>query len=431
MIVSPLRAEADLVGGRVWLSWAADLDADAGERPADIPRLWLRRKELDFEFTPLDPSPGAAPDPRLVFDSDPAFPETVGTVTTFDVPTVFVPEGTAAEVGSVSGGDPPVELIRYVRRLVRDPLGRVVRVEQQVLDVGRSAEGLPAGRTCYYELAADPAVPGPDGRPRRSRAMATPTDRHSTARWLYDELPSSITRHDVVTGPPADAPALPESRRQSGQLRRFIDPIGCAVDHLRSRADQLTGLRDIDSVDARLLPHLAATVGWDLAVDRPIPEQRHEIRHAARLYRITGTVPGCGLWVKRLVDWDAEIAEFWPNVFLTNDTGNPDDPDDHGSRTVDTADAQLVASLGGPDDGADYTYDTSPGGRYAFDGVGIFVTPESTSSAREVLRRRARLLANASVFLPTNMRPVVVLQGQPEALTDRRPVAVTDSGEIT
>ena len=87
-------------------------------------------------------------------------------------------------------------------------------------------------------------------------------------------------------------------------------------------------------------PPRVAWLGWDLSHGKPIPIQRHEIKYAARaLRRDRHACPARMLWVKRLTGWDARVKEFWRNVFFTNDLGNPDDPADHGSRTVDTADA--------------------------------------------------------------------------------------------
>ena len=127
---------------------------------------------------------------------------------------------------------------------------------------------------------------------------------------------------------------MPEASPENGQLRRFVDLFGAGFDHLRSRADGLRDLHAVDTVDYRMLPHMAAWLGWDLSHDKPIPLQRHEIKYAAQLYRITGTLPGSMIWVKRLTGWDARVKEFWRNVFFTNDLGNPDDPDDRGSRTA-------------------------------------------------------------------------------------------------
>ncbi len=158
-----------------------------------------------------------------------------------------------------------------------------------------------------------------------------------------------------------------------------------------------------------MLPHLAAWLGWNLSVDQPIPLQRHEVRYAAQLYRITGTVPGCVLWAKRLTGWDVQVREMWRTVFVTNDLGNPGDPDDRGSRTLDCSDAALLARLGTADDVGDYTYDAGPDGLHAFTVVAFYATPDPAQTVDDVLARRGRLLNGTTFFLPFNLRAAVVL----------------------
>lgn len=414
MKVGALTAEADLLGGRVRARWTV------ARTPGDPePVFRLRRKTRDFTFPPLSPGED---DPYAVLDGP---LEALGAVRTFALPPG---PADAVEVASVLGSG-SVELLRVTRRTTGDV------VEVEVLDPGPDGRGLAAGRPLYYELGWEP--PGRPGELETRQAVAVPTARGSGGAALWELLPDVLRRHDVVPGPeraewagiPERGTRTPDSvdpRERAGQLRRLLDVVGAGVDHLRSRADGLRDLRDVDAVDARLLPHLAAWVGWDLGWDRPVPARRHEIRYAAKLYGLTGTVPGVAVWTKRLTDWDVDVQEFWRNVFVTNDTGNPDDPRDAGSRTVDTADAALLASLGGRDDRGDYTYDTSPQGRYAFDKVGLFVEPtvedgaggRRTEPAVDVLRKRARLLRSTDRFLPVNMRAVVVVGGTDEVTDD-------------
>jgi hypothetical protein len=96
-------------------------------------------------------------------------------------------------------------------------------------------------------------------------------------------------------------------------------------------------------------------------------------------------------------------------VFVSNDLGNPDDPNDRGSRTVDTTNAALLASIGTPDDGCDYSYDTSPDGLHAFTVVAFYAIPDPAQTVDDVLARRGRLLNGRNLFLPFNLRPAVVL----------------------
>lgn len=357
MRIENFTAAADVVGLRVTVGW--DVVLEGAETPADVPAITVRRKERDFAF-PAD-------DAAFVVYASTAFPPDGGTVTEIDLGGRLLPDGgraltTAESVArGVAGRD--VEVLRRTRTTETGPDGRVSGRHETVLDPGPDGAGLTARTTYYYELVigADASTAG------RPRAIATPTAAFGSGRLLYEQLPAVYRRHDVVSARGSRAAgAVPEAAPDNGQLRRFLDVFGAGVDHLRGRADGLRDLRDVDNVDARLLPHLAAWLGWNLSRDLPIPQQRHEVRYAAHLYRITGTLPGCTVWGKRLTGWDVEVREMWRNVFVTNDLGNPDDPADHGSRTLDTSDAAALAARGTVDDAIDYTYDASPDGRHAF-----------------------------------------------------------------
>jgi phage tail-like protein len=410
--VGSFTAESDLVGRRVRVSWEVSLDE--GEGLGAAPAVVLRRKERDFEF----PAPGGD-DPFLVYDSS-AFPPPGTTVTEIDLGeeaaaagrTVTTADSVARELGGV-----PVEVLRRTRTVLLDATRTPVGLRDEILDVADRPEGLDPGTTYYYELAGD-ALPA--GDPDAFRAVATPTEVHRSGRALYDQLPSALRRLDVTKGPPRDTGAVPEASPENGQLRRFVDLFGAGLDHLRSRAEGLRDVHAVDSVDYRFLPHLAAWLGWDLSHGKPIPIQRHEIKYAAQLYRITGTVPGCVIWVKRLTGWDAQVKEFWRNVLFTNDLGNPDEPGDRGSRSLDTADAALLAGMGTVDDAVDYVCDTGTGqdARYSLTAIGVFAAPLPEDDAAAVVQKRARVLQSADEFLPFNLRAVVIVETDTVAATD-------------
>jgi phage tail-like protein len=416
-------ATADIVGRRVQAAWTVHLDPT--ETLADVPRVRLRRKLRDFEFPAM-----TASDPFGVYDSS-AFPPGDGIVTEFELGRVSEQDRrTITHVESVARpvDGVPVEVLRRVRSTTFDLAGRATSRTDSILDVDASPLGLTPGTTYYYELVC-PDLPA--GDPAERRAVATPTELHRTGRELYESLPAIYRRHDVVKGSERDRGAIPEANRDAGQLRRFIDLFGSSADHLRSRADGLRALHDVDGVDYRILPRLAAMLGWDLSHGKPIPIQRHEIKYAAHLYGMTGTVPGCLIWIKRLTGWDVRLKEFWRNVFFTNDLGNPADPSDHGSRTVDTSKPALVASIGRFEDTVDYVYDTGtgPDDWYAYNMIGIFATPRADETVTDVLRKRGRLLSNASIFLPYNLRLTVIFETETRRETAVETLGVTRTSD--
>jgi phage tail-like protein len=232
---------------------------------------------------------------------------------------------------------------------------------------------------------------------------------------MYEWLPAMYARHDVVARPRTEgADGVPEAAQRGGQLRRFLDLFGSSLDLLRESAEDLRDLHAVDDTDARLLPLLANWVGWDLSFGASVPIQRSEIKYAADLYRVTATLPGCVGWVKRVTGWPCRVKEFCPNVFFSNDVGTSilQRPGDRGSRTVNTADAGLLSRIGGPDDDLDYSYDTgtTDADWYAYNAVGLFIEPPPDEPDSQIAVKRDRLKRNLPLFLPVNIRGVVILR---------------------
>lgn len=307
MRVVDLSAEADLVGRRLRIGWTFVLEG--AETLADIPHVRLRRKLRDFAF-PLPP----ADEPYLVYDSA-AFPPP-GSVAA-ELPGWERREGgerTLAFVDTVARtvGDQEVEVLRRTVSTVyaADGLPRSRRVE--LLDVGGVPGAFVPGTTYFYELTPASGVP--------QRAVAAPAEAYGMARTLYEALPAVYRRHDVVARPAsADAiPWVPELAGRSGQLRRFLDPFGTALDLLRSSAEGLRGLHDLDGGDYRHLPRLAHLIGWELGPNDPVPLQRNELKHATRLYKGVGTVPTLRAMVTRYSGWTTRVAEFGQSIARSN-----------------------------------------------------------------------------------------------------------------
>jgi hypothetical protein len=401
-----LTAAPDLVGGRIVLRWGWALEP--GDTLADIPAVAIRRRTHDLAF---------ADDALPVYDTTKTLP---GTLTELELAPIAEPgRRTVVHADSIARTDlapfagVPMELARITTATTRDLSGQPLEQTRTLLDAGLppfdsapASWGLDPVPVQYYALSW---TDGDGGHVATAGArVGVP---HGHGALLYDLLPEVHRRLDTVARP-ADAPSapgIPEAAPRSGQLRRLLDVAGASFDAVRSTADGLRTLRDTHDADLRFLGLIAQGIGWPLDVKLPVARQRHQLRYAAGLYRETGTIPGCLIWVKRLTGWDCRLREFARNVFFSNDLGNPDDPTDRGSRSADCSDPVRLATLGTVDDDFDYTYDTGTGRAnfYAFNVVGIFVDPGSDPRS-EITRKRALLLGSTHLWLPLNMRAVVI-----------------------
>ncbi|MBB6253160.1 phage tail protein [Nitrospirillum iridis] len=317
MKVTGFAARADIVGRRIRVTW--QFVPGMGETLADIPPVTLRRKRRDYAY----PAPGA-PDPYLVYDSTGFPPPPVaGVLTVTDLDgweeigdgerRVFEPLSVA-----IFTGGRYIEILRRTTATVFDLGGVARRQEVEILDAGASPGALLANQVYYYQLfSASLPDGGADATPYRSAAQVT--DSYGQNRALYLSLPEIYRRHDVQVRP--DTPgstSVPELSPNFGQLRRFIDPFGIALDSLRGTAEGLRTLHDVDAVDGKYLPTLAQWIGWDLSVDVDIPQQRNEIKAASRLYRLVGTLPGLRALVTQYTGWSTQVAEFAQNIAQSN-----------------------------------------------------------------------------------------------------------------
>lgn len=316
MRIESFAAGADLIGRRVLLRWT--FVPVPGESTVDWPVVAVRRKQRDFAFPPR-----TADDPYLVYDSTRFPPAPVpGVLSVVDLPdqdrtegALRVREQTVTVADLTSGA--PREILRRTERTVFDADRTVLRREVELLDVGGAGGLLDPGVPYYYELDS-PALPeGPERD--RFRVTATPGEVHGNHRTLYELIPEVYRRHDTVTRvPDAATGLLPEANVAGGQLRRFVDTFGAAVDTMLSSADGLRSLRDVSDVDHKFLPLLAQWIGWDLTVEGDVARQRNEIATAPRLYGAVGSIPGLRSVVDHYTGWSTRVAEFAQHITRTN-----------------------------------------------------------------------------------------------------------------
>ena len=108
------------------------------------------------------------------------------------------------------------------------------------------AGALVPGVAYYYRLFAPPGAA--DAPPQAETLVG---DSFALNRWLYDQLPAIYRRGDVKTGPGITGGELvPEAAARGGQLRRLVDLFGLAMDAVRSSADGLKLITDVDAAPA-------------------------------------------------------------------------------------------------------------------------------------------------------------------------------------
>jgi len=216
--------------------------------------------------------------------------------------------------------------VRVVRRERTFPLlpddGDVVHDETgPVIDRLVDTRRTPLTRYYYTVFAYDGTdFHAGDG----SRASALATDDHGLAETLYRLLPAVHQRDDVALRPDeirALPPAvqeglrvLPPELRGRGQLRRFLAAATAPLALLRSTAEALPQLHDVDRVPPDFLPLLAAFLDWRTDRTLPVFAQRNEVRAAPRLYRTVGSVPNLRSIVTRYTGFKSRIVEYGEHI---------------------------------------------------------------------------------------------------------------------
>lgn len=168
--------------------------------------------------------------------------------------------------------------------------------------------GLEPGATYYYKAFVGSGGAFTSGP--LFEASATATGTYGLSQKLYDLLPAIHRYYDEPS------PSL----AGTGQLRRFLQPLGAALDHVRGLTENLSSRHDVFEADLARLPHLAQWIGWAPDLTLPGQLQRTDILFAPAIFESVGTAPNVKALVNRMTGWRCELKEFAHNVFLTNAT---------------------------------------------------------------------------------------------------------------
>jgi hypothetical protein len=329
------------------------------------------------------------------------------------------------------GTPPDRELVRVIRRTTSaagTPVSATVRITDR--------QDLVAG-TIYYYTAF---VGSSSSYSRATQSSALASGRYGTS--MFAALPQADRVRDT-TAPAPFTVALADTAK--GQLERYVDTVEAHLDLLRGSVSGLQDLHGVRRADARLLPHLAHLVGWQLKDYLDEDAQRVEVGFAAEFYRTVGSSANIGALVNRLTGWDARVREFVRNVLVTFDstrqqqlasgpvayldgsmTGNPAPPPDLFYRTVppgsvDTSDPLAMYRLRNRlfEDTSVYSYDcgtpTQDGFQrddsnwYARDTAGIYIVPETDTEVFTLQAEWDRIRQILQDFLPINVRAIFIL----------------------
>jgi phage tail-like protein len=337
-------------------------------------------------------------------------------------------------------GDPRDRvLVASIRRELPPEGGPPRRTTVRVVD----RAGLVAGTTYYYTafVGGRPSLFAGGRPPRYSRltqasALATASGRHD----LFPLLSRADQERDTV---PPEPFAVAVAEHGRGQLERFVRVAEAHADMLLGMVDALGEVHDARRADARVLPAMAAMLGWRPREVVDEEGRRNEIAVAAELYRGVGTVASFGEMISRLTGWPAVARDMVRNVLLSWDESRVErlqagqayldgevraqgDPPVLVTRpvprgSVDTADAVAMQRLRDrdPRDATAHTYDVGradgSGGPvpddttwYARDTLGVHLQPPPGVDRAAVAAAWGWVRQMLAEFLPIQVRTVLI-----------------------
>lgn len=230
-----------------------------------------------------------------------------------------------------------VVIVRRERTFPRDASDGEIVYDGSPVAAASDTTATPQHTYYYTVYAVEEDEPGSPPQPPVWRADAgaqawalSTTDFGSTAK-LYSLLPGVHQVRDaglddadlerLALDDPSLAAALgtlPPDIRGTGQLHRFLRAAAAPLDLIRSSAEALRNLHDVDVAPPDFLPLLASWLGWEIDSTLPVHEQRNEVKFAPRLYRTVGTVDSLRRLVTRYTGWYTRAAEMEQALVRSN-----------------------------------------------------------------------------------------------------------------
>lgn len=219
--------------------------------------------------------------------------------------------------GSVGNGDyaaggmvyPPIvreAALSEVSNGVTGEIDRTLSLLDREPPIPQPLPGLPAGVVAYYAAFQDTGDGLAAGDTGAASVLVTAS--YGFGERLFGLLPAV---HRLYDDPAAGL-------QGSWQLRRYLGLAGAGFDQARSLGESLALLRDVFTVGADFLPHLAQQIGWQTDLTLPTQRQRTDVLFAPEVYGSIGTASNLRALAERSTGWSCQVKEFVGNVLLTN-----------------------------------------------------------------------------------------------------------------
>lgn len=167
------------------------------------------------------------------------------------------------------------------------------------------------------------------------RGSAYPYDRWGAATYLFGSMPRGWQRQDV---------------ENDDDLQNFLKIFGALTDNIKTDAENLLTLFEVNNIHEDLLPYLDDKIAWPTWYATGGIQKRKETLRAVDAYKLIGREQCYETLMEEVSSWDLEIEEGWRYVMFTNGL--------HNSITPDTTDPALLPNIGYLSDIAKYTNDS-------------------------------------------------------------------------
>jgi hypothetical protein len=194
--------------------------------------------------------------------------------------------------------------------------------------------GLLQGQIYYYALFAENLSGSWIHDWRLDRDSAYPYARWGSAEYLFKSMPFGWQKADS---------------EGSGHLEDFLTIFGALCDNIKTDAENLGSLFEINSIHADLIEYLDDKIAWPTWYSAGGLQRRKDTAKAVDLYKLIGTESAYVQLLEGVSDWDAEVDEGWRFIMWSNNK--------FSSTTPDTTDPNLLPNVGLTSDLLKYTVD--------------------------------------------------------------------------